>query len=85
MGIFWEPVISKRAKRLDGWKMTFLSKGGRWTLIKVVLSAISTYYLLLFRMSSGVIKEVEKIMINFLWKGVNGDGGGSLGFVEGNI
>ena len=27
-GAFWEPVPSKVAKRLDGWKMTFLSKGG---------------------------------------------------------
>ena len=49
---FWEPVISKVAKRLDGWKKAFLSKGGRLTLIEAVLSAIPTYFLSLFRMSS---------------------------------
>ena len=76
--IFWEPVISKVAKRLDGWKRTFLSKGGRLTLIEAVLSAIPTYFLSLFRMSSRVTKDIEKIMRNFLWKGVDGDGGDHL-------
>ena len=33
-GAFWEPVISKVAKRLDGWKIAFLSKKGRLTLIE---------------------------------------------------
>ena len=58
-------MISKVAKRLDGWKKVFLSKRRRLTLIEAVLSAMPTYYLSLFRMSSGVIKEVEKIMRNF--------------------
>ena len=45
---FWESVITKVAKRLDGWKRAFLSKGGRLTLIESVLSAIPTYFLSLF-------------------------------------
>ena len=40
-----------------------------------MLLAIPTYFLFLFRMPSGVIKELEKIMRNFLWKEANGDGG----------
>ena len=75
---FWELVISKVAKRLDGWKRTFLSKGERLALIESVLSAIPTYFLSLFRMSSGVIKKLEKIIRNFLWKGADGDGGHHL-------
>ena len=75
---FWEPVISKVANRLDGWKKAFLSKGGRLTLIEAVLSAIPTYFLSLFRMPSRVIKEIEKIMRNFLWSGVDGKGGDHL-------
>lgn len=30
---FWNPIIEKVGKRLDGWKNAFLSKGGRLTLI----------------------------------------------------
>ena len=75
---FWEPVISKVAKRLEGWKKAFLSKGGRLTLIEAVLSAIPIYYLSLFRMPLKVIKEVEKRMRNFLWKGADGEGGDHL-------
>ena len=48
------------------------------TLIESVLSAIPTYFLSLFRVPSGVIKELEKIIRNFLWKGANGDGGDHL-------
>ena len=65
-GEFWELVISKVAKRLDGWKRAFLSKGGRLTLVEAVFSAIPTYYFLLFKMSFRVIEETEKIMKNFL-------------------
>ena len=75
---FWEPVINKVSKRLDGWKRAFLSKGGRLTLIESVLSAIPTYFLSLFRVPSGVTKELEKIMRNFFWKGADGDGGDHL-------
>ncbi|KAL5556911.1 hypothetical protein UlMin_039147 [Ulmus minor] len=34
---FWNPVIEKVSKRLDGWKKAFLSKGGRLTLIQSFL------------------------------------------------
>ena len=62
---------------MDG-KGLFLSKGGRLTLIESVLSVIPTNYLSLFRLLSGVSKESEKIMRDFLWKGADGDGGDHL-------
>ena len=42
---FWELVLTKVAKRLDGWKRAFLSRGGRLTLIRSVLSSLPIYYL----------------------------------------
>ena len=68
--------MSKVAKRLDGWKKAFLSRGGRLTLIHSVLSSLLIYYLSLFKASSSVINSLEKIMRDFLWEGgdlVGGD------------
>ena len=31
---FWDPVVEKVARRLDGWKKAFLLLGGRITLIQ---------------------------------------------------
>eukprot|EP00268_Persea_americana_P041230 TRINITY_DN41041_c4_g1_i1.p1 TRINITY_DN41041_c4_g1~~TRINITY_DN41041_c4_g1_i1.p1 ORF type:complete len:107 (+),score=11.85 TRINITY_DN41041_c4_g1_i1:237-557(+) len=47
--ILWEPVVERIEKRLDSWKGRYLSMGGRITLIKLVLSSISIYYLSCFR------------------------------------
>ena len=70
---FWEPVVRKVAKRLDGWKRPFLSKGGRVTLIQSVLAALPTYYMSIFRMPIGVQEEIEKLMRDFLWQNLEGD------------
>ncbi|KAL5575095.1 hypothetical protein UlMin_016794 [Ulmus minor] len=64
---FWNPVIEKVSKRLDGWKKAFLSKGGRLTLIQSVLSSIPIYYMSLFKMPRVVAASLEKMMREFLW------------------
>ena len=68
---FWEPVVTKVAKRLDGWKRAFLSRGGRLTLIRSVLSSLPIYFLSLFKMPQGVADVIEKLMRDFLWGGYN--------------
>ena len=71
---FWDPVVTKVAKRLDGWKKVFLSRGGRLTLIHSVLAAITIYYLSPFKALVAVLTSMEKLMRDFLW-----DGGDLLG------
>ena len=66
---FWDPVVTKVAKRLDGWEKPFLSRGGRLTLIQYVLAAIPIYYLSLFKAPINVLKSMEKLMRDFLWDG----------------
>ena len=66
---FWDPVVNKVAKRLDGWKKAFLSRGGRLTLIQSVLSSLPIYFLSLFKAPISVIRSLEKLMRNFLWEG----------------
>ncbi|KAL5575498.1 hypothetical protein UlMin_017197 [Ulmus minor] len=64
---FWNSVIEKVSKRLDGWKKAFLSKAGRLTLIQSVLSSIPTYYMSLFKLLRVVAASLEKMMREFLW------------------
>jgi len=55
----WDPVIGRLEKRLSGWKTACLSKGGRLTLIKSVLSSIPTYFLSLFPLPTSVAHKLE--------------------------
>ncbi|KAL5549263.1 hypothetical protein UlMin_004494 [Ulmus minor] len=72
---FWNPVVEKVGKRLDGWKKSVLSKGGRLTMIQSVLSSIPIYFMSLFKLPNGVAALLEKMMRQFLWdKEVGGKG-----------
>ncbi|KAL5557179.1 hypothetical protein UlMin_039415 [Ulmus minor] len=72
---FWNPVVEKVGKRLDGWKKSVLSKGGRLTMIQSVLSSIPIYFMSLFKLPNGVAALFEKMMRQFLWdKEVGGKG-----------
>ena len=46
----WDSVEERFQKRLASWKMQYISKGGRLTLIRNTLSSLPLYYLSLFRM-----------------------------------
>ena len=57
-------------RRLAGWKRLYLSKGGRVTLIKCILSNLLTYFLSLFPIPAAVANRIEKIQWSFLWSGI---------------
>ena len=69
----WDSVIGKLEKRLSGWRAAYLSKGGRLTLIKSVLSSIPTYYLSLFPLPASVAHKMEALQRNFLWGSFGSD------------
>ena len=77
---FWELVVTKVAKRLDGWKKSFLYRGGRLTLIHSILSLIPSYYLSLFKAPIRMLLSMEKLMREFFffWKGDDLVGGDHL-------
>jgi len=62
----WDPIIGKFEKRLSGWKSVYLSKGGRLTLSKSVLSSIPTYFLSLFPLPALVANMLKAIQRKFL-------------------
>jgi hypothetical protein len=52
----WDTITVKMEAKLAGWKRMYLSKGGRVTLIKSMLSNIPTCYLSLFQIPVRVAK-----------------------------
>lgn len=56
--------------RLVGWKRNFLSKSGRYTLIKNTFANLPVYYLTTLTILASIAKRLETIQCQFLW----GDG-----------
>ena len=64
---FWDLVVERISRRLDGWKKAFLSLGGRITLILSCLSHIPSYFLSLFKIPVSIASKIEKMQRDFLW------------------
>ncbi|KAJ3672429.1 hypothetical protein LUZ60_007150 [Juncus effusus] len=58
---FYRTLIEKFEQRLQGWKGTLLSSGGRLTLINVVLTSLPVYHLTVFKFPKWVIQEMDRI------------------------
>ncbi len=65
----WNPVLKKVERRLAGWKRSYLSKGGRLTLIKSTLLNLPTYFTSIFPIPVSVAKHIERLQRDFLWQG----------------
>ncbi|KAK9077285.1 hypothetical protein SSX86_005622 [Deinandra increscens subsp. villosa] len=63
----WEPIVQKFKSRLNSWKSTILSQGGKAILIKSVLGSLPSYFLSLFRAPTCIILELERLRKNFFW------------------
>ena len=62
----WDGVEERFRRRLALWKRQHISKGGRLTLIRSVISNMPTYLLSLFRLHKGVKLRINKIQRDFL-------------------
>jgi hypothetical protein len=61
-----QPLVDKINKRLAGWKGRLLSKAGRETLVKSVLSAQPIYHLTISPAQKWLLKKIDKIRRSFL-------------------
>ena len=64
-----DSIEEKIHKRLALWKINFISKGGRITLIKSTVASLLFYQMSLIRMSSAVTKRLEKLQRCFVCGG----------------
>ncbi|OVA16906.1 Reverse transcriptase zinc-binding domain [Macleaya cordata] len=61
------PLVEKFKSKLAGWKGRLLSFQARLTLIKSVLLSFQVYNMAIYKWPKSIIKEVEKMIHNFLW------------------
>jgi ribonuclease HI len=60
--------ISERVwKRLQDWKLKFLSQAGKEILLKAVIQAIPTYCMSIFMLPKALSKEINTLMQKFFW------------------
>ncbi|KAL0367292.1 UNVERIFIED_CONTAM: hypothetical protein Sradi_3619300 [Sesamum radiatum] len=64
-----KPILQKIDDRIRGWDGIMLSFTGRLQLIKSVLTALQVYWAMAFILPKSIIKEIEKRLSSFLWKG----------------
>ncbi|KAL2237650.1 UNVERIFIED_CONTAM: hypothetical protein Sindi_0956700 [Sesamum indicum] len=69
-----QPLLLKIDARINGWEGISLSYAGRIQIIKSVLSAMSIYWASAFILSKAIIKQIEKRLRTFLWKGTSTSG-----------
>ena len=67
--VVWEPIIRKFEARLSKWKQRSISMAGRITLINVVLTALTMFFLSFFRATTAMINRLTAIQRKFLWGG----------------
>ncbi|KAL2252819.1 UNVERIFIED_CONTAM: hypothetical protein Sindi_0076600 [Sesamum indicum] len=66
-----QPLLLKIDARINGWEGISLSYAGRIQIIKSVLSAMSIYWASAFIFPKAIIKQIEKRLRTFLWKGTS--------------
>ncbi|CAN0888287.1 Putative ribonuclease H protein At1g65750 [Linum grandiflorum] len=66
-------LVSKITARITGWRVKTLSYAGRLQLVQAVLSTMSSYWMSIILLPKSVIKAVEKLCSDFLWKVTDGE------------
>ncbi|GKD67587.1 hypothetical protein Tco_1321677 [Tanacetum coccineum] len=61
----WDDIIAKISSRLSKWKLKTISIGGRFTLMKSVLSYLPLYYFSIFKVPKGILNKMEGYRRNF--------------------
>jgi hypothetical protein len=66
-------IVNRIWKRLQDWKLKFLSQAGKEILIKAVIQAIPSYCMSVFLLPKTLCEEINKLMQKFWWSHFNKD------------
>lgn len=69
---YFDGMLAKIMKKLNGWQRKMLSYGGRTILIKHVLHSLPIYILSAMNPPKGIFKLMERHFTNFLWSSSDG-------------
>jgi hypothetical protein len=64
--IDWHWLLSKLEKRLKNWCFRWLSRAGRLVLVKLVLEAITVYWMSISWIPKGILEKARRICFNFI-------------------
>jgi hypothetical protein len=65
----WNGVVAKIRNKLENWKGTLLSLGGRLIMVNIILFAVPLYMLSLYKLHVKVRKKINTIRCRFFWQG----------------
>ena len=66
-------IVDKVWKRLQDWKLKFLSQAGKEILLKSVIQAIPTYCMSIFLFPKTLCSKINSLMQHFWWKKSNNE------------
>ena len=65
----WMPICEKLLKRLNGWKGSSLSLGGRLVLINSCLSNLPIYAMSMYWLPVSTLTKMDSVRKRFFWQG----------------
>jgi hypothetical protein len=71
--IAFKGIIDKVLKRLQDWKLKFLSHAGKKVLLKAVIQIIPTYCMSIFFLLKALCSEINSLMQHLWWKKSNNE------------
>ncbi|KAF5198564.1 hypothetical protein FRX31_011849 [Thalictrum thalictroides] len=63
--IYFEELLNRVRRKMDGWSNKLLSHGGRLILLKHVLSSMPIYLFSAFSVPKSIVKALEVLFSNF--------------------
>jgi hypothetical protein len=68
-----QPMVHKVANCLPGWKRNLFSYLARELLVKSVLSALTTYFMTVYKLPKWACNDIDHFRRSFLWRGEDPD------------